>query len=272
MFITLKKKIVFYVFLLGLLFFIRPQSSIAIDKGYDGQTPLFAVISTEWCYGCRWLDPIVEQLKREYAGRITFVKLDATNDDTVFYSQKIAKDYGIFEFFNNNRNAFPRIAIYCPGALSPDRNYLGAVPIDHYRKILDEILLNGDKACAFNNGRPQEANNGDERPGEPQEATAEVGRPDTVNPPERPLEIAGEGRPGELKFWTYGQPMPLSAFLLSKALVLPECTGPDQVLCYNGNTIQNNLPSSEEGKIFKPYDSNATRNEKELNGIKKHKR
>ena len=46
--------------------------------------------------------------------------------------------------------------------MSPDRNYLGAVPIDHYRKILDEILLNGDKACAFNNGRPQEANNGDE--------------------------------------------------------------------------------------------------------------
>jgi thiol-disulfide isomerase/thioredoxin len=256
---------------LSLLFFIRPQYSSAIDKGYDGQTPLFAVISTEWCYGCRWLEPIVEQLKREYAGRITFVKLDATNNDTVYYSQKVASDYGILEFFNNNRNAFPRIAIYCPGALSPDINQLGAMPVDHYRKVLDEMLLNSDKACAFQNGRPQIANNGDERPEESKDTTAEAGRPDTVNPPERPLEIAGSGRPDELRFWTYGQPMPLSAYLLSKALVLPECTSPDQVLCYNGNTIQNGSPNIGEGKIFKPYDPNATRNEKEFNNIKKHR-
>lgn len=262
------KKIILRALIVGSLFLSTPVDSMAIDRGYDGQTPLFTVISTDWCYACKWFEPIFEELQREYVGRITFVKLNPTNEDTLYYSQKLAEEYGILEFFNNNRNAFPRIAIYCPGALSPDRNYLGAVKIDFYRKVLDEILMNSDKACAFD-GRPQVANNNDEeRPREPKQNTEETGRPDQTSPPERPLEITGSGRPAELTFWTYGQPIPISTFLTSRALVLPRCTSPDQVLCYNDNIAQNELPNVEEGKIFRPYNPNATRNEKEFNNIK----
>lgn len=258
--IKLTKNTLVWLLTVALLLTFSSLSSKAIDHGYDGQTPLFVTISTDWCFACKLLEPVVEQLKQEYSGRVTFVKLDVTSDESLFYAQRLAEDYGIIEYFNGNRNVFPRVAVYCPGGLSPTKSYLGAQKAELFRRELDDLLQNTETACSIN-GRPMVASNGPERPTEPNQAEEIYGRPDEPEPLDRPAEVIGSGRPTELKFWTFGQPMFISDYIYAKTLVLPKCTSPDQVLCYNGSGVRE-INSSDSKPPFIPYNPNATRDEK----------
>lgn len=258
------KNIVLKTILLLCIFFLQPLNSKAMDPGYNGDKPLFVEISTDWCFACKILEPIIEELKKEYAGQVTFIKLNPTSDETLQVSQETALNFGISEFFNGNRNAFPRVAIYCPGGLSPTNNLLGANTIDLYRNILNDLVFNSTTTCSLN-GRPPIADNAAGRPDEPEQIEIITGRPDEAKILDRPQEFRGSGRPNELSFWTYGQPMPLYTYLHSLSLTLPECTGANQTLCYKGNDKKELQQSSDGQKpAFKPYNPNITRDEKGL--------
>lgn len=248
------------IILICILFFHQIKSN-AIDSGYSGDKPLFVEITTDWCFACKYLEPTVEELKREYGEKVIFVRLNATSEETIYEAQQIAASYGILEFFNNNRNAFPRVAIYCPGALSPKENLLGANKRDIYTGILDNLLLNASSVCSIGGRPPITATSGDGRP-EKEEQIEVASRPDLAEFLERPLGVTGSGRPNELTFWTYGIPMPLGVYFYSRALTLPECAGGNQVLCYKGDDINKPSQVADTQPVFKPYNPNATRNEK----------
>ncbi len=258
-----KKRNILKAILLICLIFAQPLSSKAIDHGYDGDKPLFIEISTDWCYACKMLEPTIVELEKEYEGKVTFVRLNPTSDETLQEAEQKALDLGISEFFNNNRNAFPRVAVYAPGGISPTSNILGANKIDLYRSVLNGLISSSTNSF---NGRPPVADENNKKPEEPdQEVELVAGRPREVQMPDRPLEVTGSGRPEELTFWSYGQPMPLYNYLNSRAL--PECTGSNQVLCYNTGGTKGKgaaAPATAQNTGFKPYDPNATRNEKGL--------
>ena len=48
-------------------------------NSYAADNPTFVTITSKFCVTCKELDPIVEDLKSKYAGKITFVKLDVFN-------------------------------------------------------------------------------------------------------------------------------------------------------------------------------------------------
>ena len=239
--------------------FMQPLSSRAIDHGYDGYAPLFVTITTNWCYACKYLDPIIDELQDEYGGRITFLKLDASSEDSVRISQQIARDYGIGDFFNANRYAFPRVAVYCPGSSSPSQNILGAEKRELYEGVLNTLLSDASNSCYFN-GRPTLTDNGPTRPEEPLESSAD-GRPEIPVLTDRPKEGSSSGRPDELSFWIVGQPIPYYAY--HQYLSLPKCSGNNQILCTNVTILQGtDQGSSNNQPVFSPWTPNATRNEK----------
>lgn len=261
-----KKKNILKALILICLLFAQPLSSKAIDHGYYGDKPLFIEISTDWCFACKLLEPVIEQLKQEYAGKVTFVKLNPTSDESLQEAQQTALDLGISDFFNSNRNAFPRVAVYAPGGISPSSNLLGANKIDLYRSVLNGLIASSTDSF---NGRPPVADENNKKPEESDQVELVAGRPEEVEMSDRPLEVTGSGRPEEMTFWTYGQPIPWYSYLNSRAL--PECTGSNQVLCYNASGTKGkgiSAPSQTQGKEsgtgFKPYNPNATRDEKGL--------
>lgn len=65
-----------------------------------------------WCGPCRFVAPVIEQLAAEYAGRVTFGKLNV--DD----SAVVAAEYGI--------RSIPTIAVFKDGV--PVDGVVGAVP------------------------------------------------------------------------------------------------------------------------------------------------
>ena len=253
------KKFSFKALILLVVLFFQTFNAQAFAQFY------FVTVSTQWCFACKMLKPIIEELKNEYGNQITFIDLDPTSDESLAESMKVAEEYGIGQFFNLNRNAFPTVGILCPGSPIPEKVIVGANPKQVYEDILNKLLLSDPSICS-SDGRPGIAVKGPDRPdgsepaqgSRPQEATFSL---------DRPVEIGGSGRPQELSFWSVGQQIPLYAYL--QYLVLPKCSGSSNILCSNGVSggIKQTTDSSQpqdggSAPVFKPYDPNYTRNEK----------
>ena len=215
--------------------------------------PLFIEISTQWCGACKVLKPTLEELKREYGSEVTFITLDATNEETLKEADKIAEGLGITDFFNNSKNAFPRIGIFCSSSNSPDHNLLGARGKEEYTNILNELIY-GRNACSLPESNYDKI------------ADSEQQRPKEIVTNERPELIVNSGRPDELSFWRVGEQIPISAYF--QFVRLPKCEG-NALVCanYSSNSPNSSKNKNEDGSSFKPWDPNATRNEKGFDSV-----
>lgn len=75
----------------------------------------------EWCYPCRVVSPIVEELARKYAGKISFAKLNVDENP------EIASDFGIM--------GIPTLLVFKNGQLADA--IVGALP----KKLLEQRIL-----------------------------------------------------------------------------------------------------------------------------------
>lgn len=224
-----------------------------VNSSYSSQgKPLLVEVSTSWCFACKLLKPTIEQLKSEYGSQVEFILLDASNEETSKFAAQIAEEYGITDFFNKNKNAFPTVGIISPGG-NVEKIILGAHDKITYSEVLNNLL---GITSVVSNEKAQDIP--EERP----ETPIISERPPLANILDRPLEIISSGRPPELTFWSVGQQMPTSAYF--NYLVLPKCSANNNVLCSNITTPFNKAQDKQDIPVFKPWTANATRDEKGL--------
>ena len=77
-----------------------------------------------WCGPCKMIAPVIEQLAKDYEGRVTVGKVD------VDQNMELAAEYGI--------QSIPNVCIFKDGELA-DRK-VGAMPISGYTAALDALL------------------------------------------------------------------------------------------------------------------------------------
>jgi thioredoxin 1 len=78
----------------------------------------------DWCGPCRAIAPMVEALAEEYAGRVTFVKVDVDN------APNVAMEYGI--------RAIPTMLFFKGGKLVDQQ--VGALPKHSLKQRVDALL------------------------------------------------------------------------------------------------------------------------------------
>ena len=92
---------------------------------YEGELPCIIDFYADWCGPCKMVAPILEDLAKEYAGKITVYKIDTEAE------QELAGVFGI--------RSIPSI-LFVPKAGQPQMA-VGALPKDSLIKAINEVLL-----------------------------------------------------------------------------------------------------------------------------------
>lgn len=74
--------------------------------------PLVAIVRADWCPACRNVEPTLAKIETEYAGRLTFVRLDVTDDDTTAGAADEATADGVGAFFGETKGRTATIAVF----------------------------------------------------------------------------------------------------------------------------------------------------------------
>ncbi len=99
---------------------------------FEGELPCIIDFYADWCQPCKIVAPILEELSKEYEGKINIYKVD-TEDQ-----QELAGAFGI--------RSIPSI-LFCPKDAQPQMAQ-GALPKDSLIQAITEVLLKKETADA----------------------------------------------------------------------------------------------------------------------------
>lgn len=100
---------------------------------YEGDKPALIDFYADWCGPCRQTAPVLEELAKEYAGKIYIYKIDTEKE------QELASVFGISSipaFLIIPQNGDPQMAV-------------GALPKETFKKIIDEVLLGNEPTASL---------------------------------------------------------------------------------------------------------------------------
>lgn len=88
-------------------------------------TPVVVDFWAPWCMPCRIVSPLIDELAKEYEGKIKVGKINVDeNSDT-------ASSYGIM--------SIPTVVVFKAG--QPQKTIIGAQPKEVYKKNIEEMLV-----------------------------------------------------------------------------------------------------------------------------------
>lgn len=99
---------------------------------YQGNLPCIIDFYADWCGPCKMVAPILEELSREYEGKIKIYKVDTERE------RELAAAFGI--------RSIPSI-LFCPKEGQPQMA-MGALPKSTLIKAINEILLPAEEKVA----------------------------------------------------------------------------------------------------------------------------
>jgi thioredoxin 1 len=100
------------------------QSAKFDELVLKSKTPVLVDFWAPWCGPCRMVSPIVDELSKEYEGKVTFYKLNV--DD----NQDMAQKFGVM--------SIPALIVFKNG--KPAANIVGFRPKPELKKSLDAAL------------------------------------------------------------------------------------------------------------------------------------
>lgn len=92
---------------------------------FEGDLPCLIDFYADWCQPCKMVAPILEELSKEYEGKVNIYKID-TEDQ-----QELAAAFGI--------RSIPSL-LFCPMDEQPQMAQ-GALPKETMKQVIEEVLL-----------------------------------------------------------------------------------------------------------------------------------
>ncbi|HTX87779.1 MAG TPA: thioredoxin [Bacteroidales bacterium] len=92
---------------------------------FEGDLPCIIDFYADWCGPCRMVAPILEELSKEYQGKVNFYKIDTEAE------QELAAAFGI--------RSIPSM-LFVPKEGQPQMA-VGALPKDSLKKAIGDVLL-----------------------------------------------------------------------------------------------------------------------------------
>jgi thioredoxin 1 len=96
---------------------------------FEGKLPCLIDFYADWCGPCKMLSPVLEELSKEYEGKINIYKVNTEVE------QELAAAFGI--------RSIPSL-LFCPTEGKPQMA-MGALPKPQLVEAIDKVLLNPEK-------------------------------------------------------------------------------------------------------------------------------
>ncbi len=91
---------------------------------FQGERPCIIDFYADWCGPCKMVGPIMEELSKEYDGKVDIYKIDTDKE------QELATAFGI--------RSIPSV-LFCPMNDKPQMS-VGALPKDGYVQAIEQVL------------------------------------------------------------------------------------------------------------------------------------
>lgn len=98
---------------------------------FEGEIPALIDFYADWCGPCKMVAPVLEELSKEYAGKINIYKIDTEAE------QELAAAFGI--------RSIPSL-LFIPKEGQPQMS-MGALPKENLKEVIENVLL-GAKVSA----------------------------------------------------------------------------------------------------------------------------
>jgi thioredoxin 1 len=95
------------------------------DWKYEGELPAIIDFYADWCQPCKMVAPVLEDLARDYAGKIMIYKVNTENE------QELASVFGI--------QSIPTL-LFIPKTGQPQAT-MGALPRQSFDQAIQDFLL-----------------------------------------------------------------------------------------------------------------------------------
>lgn len=95
------------------------------DWKFEGDKPCLIDFYADWCQPCKMVAPVLEELSKEYDGKIDIYKIDTEQE------QELSAAFGI--------RSIPSL-LFCPKEGQPQMA-MGALPKESMKKAINDILL-----------------------------------------------------------------------------------------------------------------------------------
>ncbi len=92
---------------------------------FEGDLPCLIDFYADWCGPCKQLAPVLEELSKEYEGKVNIYKVDTEAE------QELAAAFGI--------RSIPSL-LFCPGEGQPQMAQ-GALPKESMKQAIEDVLL-----------------------------------------------------------------------------------------------------------------------------------
>jgi thioredoxin 1 len=90
----------------------------------DSPKPVFVDFWAEWCGPCRMVGPVVEELAKDYDGKVSFVKVNVDE------ANELAAKYNVF--------SIPTLMLFNNGQVVAQQ--VGAASKESYKNMIDRAL------------------------------------------------------------------------------------------------------------------------------------
>jgi thiol-disulfide isomerase/thioredoxin len=102
--------------------------------------PVLVDVYASWCGGCQAIKPTLSSLKKQYAGKVSFVVFDVSNKATTKAAEMKAQRLGLASFLADNKSKTATVAIIDPATGKILKLYQVNPEIKDYSAVLDPAI------------------------------------------------------------------------------------------------------------------------------------
>ena len=95
------------------------------EEVLKSEIPVMVDFWAAWCQPCKMVSPIIDELAKEYEGKVKIGKLNVDENS-------VAGNYNVM--------SIPTLMIFKDG--KPVKSVIGAKPKDDFKRALDEVIAN----------------------------------------------------------------------------------------------------------------------------------